>query len=112
MQSKMIENDANWDFWRFKSPEVCQFLIKMGILGGTSGKKHPQRTARVSGGDHRSPLFHLFIHAATIDRRHISSQSQTGETYALWRRSRRSALRPPSVMTVGSGTAVSVTNFE
>jgi hypothetical protein len=42
----MIENDANWNFRRFKSPEVCQFLIKMRILGGTSGKKHPQRTAR------------------------------------------------------------------
>jgi hypothetical protein len=43
----MIENDANWNFRRFKSPEVCQFLIKMRILGGASGKKHPQ-TAWVS----------------------------------------------------------------
>jgi hypothetical protein len=44
----MIKNRANWDFSRFKAPEVCQFLIKMGILGGTSGKKHPQRIARAS----------------------------------------------------------------
>jgi hypothetical protein len=95
----MIENDANWNFRRFKSPEVCQFLIKMRILGGTSGKKTPSK-------DRSGNV------AAITGRRHISSQSQKDEAYALRRRSRRSAPRPPNVTTVGSGTAVSVTNFE
>jgi hypothetical protein len=76
----------------------------------TPSKDRSGNVAAITG--RRSSTYHLSIHAATIDRRHISSQSQKDEAYALWRRSRRSAPRPPNVTTVGSGTAVSVTNFE
>ncbi len=35
-------------------------------------------------GDHRSPLFHFFIHAATTDRRHNSNQSRLGKPVRLF----------------------------
>jgi hypothetical protein len=77
----MIENDANWNFRRFKSPEVCQFLIKMRILGGTSGKKTPSKdrsgnVAAITG--RRSSTYHLSIHAAITGRR--------SSTYSFTRR--------------------------
>ena len=35
-------------------------------------------------GDHRSPLFHSFIHAATTDRRYNSTQSRIGKPVRLF----------------------------
>jgi hypothetical protein len=49
----MIKNEANLNFRRFKSPEVCQFLIKIGILGGASGKKPPLFCGGAAGEAHR-----------------------------------------------------------
>jgi hypothetical protein len=95
---------------RQKTPSKDRSGNVAAITGRRSSTYHLSIHAAITG--RRSSTYHLFIHAATIDRRHISSQSQKDEAYALWRRSRRSAPRPPNVTTVGSGTAVSVTNFE
>jgi hypothetical protein len=57
----MIKNEANWDLSRFKAPKVWRFLIKMRILGGTSGKNTLKGPLGKCGGDHRSPLFHLSL---------------------------------------------------
>jgi hypothetical protein len=112
----MIENDANWNFRRFKSPEVCQFLIKMRILGGTSGKKTPSKdrsgnVAAITGRRSstysftRRPLIAATFHPKAKRMKLMPCGGAAGEAHQDHQTSQPWALEQPSVSQTSNRSA-------